>query len=116
MRLAAAVIVPLLAIASAEAQTTPALLAPPVSSPPAPNPPPPLSPVLSNPALARSAPRPAPASPGAGPTPLDQQQMSAYRSLLQSEQRALEQQGISAGAPTYRDVQQQLNQLNGGGR
>ena len=109
------ILLPLAAV-TAIAQTPPAPLAPPVSSPPAPNPPPGLSPILSNPSLARAPALRAPVQPAPGATPLDQQQMSAYRGSLQSQQRTLEQQGVSPGGETYRDVQQQLNQLNGGAR
>lgn len=114
MRHGALLVLPFLAIAAAaQAQTMPAPLAPPVSSPATPNPPSPLSPILSNPSVARSAQRAAPAPPATGATPLDQQQISAYRANLQSRQRALEQQGVGPAAEPYRDVQQQLNQLNG---
>jgi hypothetical protein len=102
-------------LATASAQTPPVPLAPPIGAPPAASPASPISPILINPGLARS-PVSAPAAPVPGPTPLDQQQMQSYRGDLVSRQRALEQQGVSPGAEAYRNVQQQLNQLNGAGR
>jgi hypothetical protein len=105
----------LLAGAAANAQTGSAPLAPPVSPTAVPGQPSPLSPILTNPGLALQPYAPRAASPS-GPllSPLDQQQMQSYRSDLNSRQRALDQQGVSPGSSQYRDVQQQLNQLNSG--
>ncbi|HEX3537013.1 MAG TPA: hypothetical protein VHU15_09615 [Stellaceae bacterium] len=102
-------------IAAANAQTAPTPLAPPVSPTPVPAPPSPLSPILTNPGLALTpyAPR-AVAPSGASVSPLNQQQMQSYRNDLIGQQRALEQQGVSPASPQYRDIQQQLNQLNSG--
>jgi hypothetical protein len=105
----------LLAAAAANAQTAPAPLAPPVSPVPVPAQPSPLSPILTNPGLALQPYAPRTASPsGPSLSPLDQQQMQSYRNDLNSRQRALDQQGVSPGSSQYREIQQQLNQLNNG--
>ena len=103
------------AIPRANAQIAPSPLAPPTSPTPVPASPSPLSPILTNPGLALQPYRPG----GAGTvppsaSPLNQQQMQSYRTDLYSRQRALDQQGVSPGSEQYRDIQQQLNQLNGG--
>ena len=103
------------AAATTNAQTAPSPLAPPTSPTPVPASPSPLSPILTNPGLALQPYRPG----GAGmvapsPSPLNQQQMQSYRTDLYSRQRVLDQQGISPGSEQYRDIQQQLNQLNSG--
>jgi hypothetical protein len=114
-RIVAAAFVFTIATATAIAQTTPSPLAPPVSPTPVPASPSPLSPILTNPGLALQPYAPRVASPGnPSASPLNQQQMQSYRNDLIGQQRALDQQGVSPGSPQYRDIQQQLNQLNGG--
>jgi hypothetical protein len=114
-RLAAALVVLLVGAAGAMAQVSPAPLAPPTSPVPVPAPPSPMSPILTNPGLALQPFGHAGATPG-GTTlsPLDQQRMQSYRNQLNSDQRALDRQGVSPGSEQYREIQQQLNQLNGG--
>jgi hypothetical protein len=103
------------AAAAANAQTAPSPLAPPVNPAPAPNPTSPLSPILTNPGLALQPYAPRTAAPGGtSASPLNQQQMQSYRNDLIGQQRALDREGVSPGSPQYRDIQQQLNQLNGG--
>ena len=99
----------------ANAQVTPAPVPPPSSPVPAPNPPSPMSPLLTNPGFALTPYAPRAAAPsGPSVSPLNQQQNQAYQNQLNSEQRALDRAGVSPGSEQYRDVQQQLNQLNGG--
>jgi len=102
----------LAATGAANGQITPTPLPPPVSPPPAATPPQAISPILIHPYLppSPSARMPAPA---ASTAPIDQQKMQAYRNDLLGRQRALEQQGVSPASPTYRDIQQQLNQPTG---
>jgi hypothetical protein len=91
-------------------QTLPTPVAPPIAVPFAPSPPSPISP-----SLIRPSPAPSPLSrlpsEAVGSTPLDQQ-TQAYRMDLLSRQRALEQQGVSSAAESYRAVQEHLNQLD----
>ena len=113
-RFAAAILL-LLTAAAANAQTAPTPVPPPISPAPGPAPSSPLSPLLTNPGLALTPYAPRAAAPsGPSVSPLDQQQMQSYRNELIGQQRALEQQGVSPGSPQYRDIQQQLNQINGG--
>ena len=100
--------------AEAVGQVTPAPVPPPSSPVPAPNPPSPLSPLLTNPGLALMPYGPRSAAPGTSVSPLDQQQTQSYRNRLDSDRRALDRQGVSPGSEQYREIQQQLNQLNGG--
>jgi hypothetical protein len=102
------------AAASANAQTIPAPLSPPVSSPPPQMPGSSLSPVLTNPRLVQTpfGRTTAPSTAPQGVSPLDQQKLQSYRNDLTSQQRTLENQGVSPNAESYRNVQQQLNQLN----
>lgn len=99
----------------AAAQITPTPVPPPSSPIPAPNPPSPMSPLLTNPGLALTpyAPR-APSPSGPSVPPLNQQQTRSFQSQLNSEQRALDRAGVSPGSEQYREIQQQLNQLNSG--
>jgi hypothetical protein len=118
MKIAATAILVIFAATVAAAQTTPAPLSPPVASPPPLAPSSTLSPILTNPALAQ---RPfgratTPAAGARALSPLDQQKLQSYRSDLTSQQRALENQGASVNSEQYRNVQQQLNQLNGSSR
>ena len=111
-QLAAFFIVLLAGAAPVQAQNTPMPVPPPVS-PAMPQPPGSApSPILTQPWLlhqpfGRAA---APVSPPATTAPIDQQKMQSYRSDLLSQQRALENQGVSPGSPQYRDIQQQLQQ------
>ena len=99
--------------ASAQIMGTP--VPPPVGPTPAPTPVAPLSPILTNPGLALQPFVPRRAAPsGPSMSPLDQQQMQSYRNDLTSQQRDFDRQGVSPGSSQYRDVQQQLNQLNSG--
>ena len=95
--------------AAVRAQTTPMPVAPPVSPPVSQLPGSAPSPILTQPALVH---QPfgtmAPVPPPAVTAPIDQQKMGAYRSDLQSQQRALDRQGVSPGSPQYREIQQQL--------
>jgi hypothetical protein len=101
--------------AAANAQIAPTPVAPPVSPTPAPMPVAPLSPILTNPGLALTPYAPRTAAPsGASVLPFNQQQMQSYRNDLTGRQRALDQQAVSPGSEQYRDIQQQLNQLNSG--
>ena len=114
-RAAAALFPVFLSAAAVHAQTAPAPVPLPVSPIPAPAPVAPLSPILTNPGLALQPHAPRAAAPsGPSVSPLNQQQMQSYHDDLTSQQRALDQQGISPGSSQYRDIQQQLNQLNGG--
>lgn len=100
---------------AAVAQVSPMPVAPPVNPTPAPALSSPLSPILTNPGLALTPYAPRTAAPsGTALSPLDQQQLQSYRSQLNSQQRALDRQGVSPSSTQYRDVQQQLNQLNSG--
>jgi hypothetical protein len=111
----AAVLFACLTTAAANAQTAPSPLAPPVNPTPVPNPASPLSPILTNPGLALQPYAPRTAAPGGtSASPLNQQQMQSYRNDLIGQQRALDREGVSPASPQYRDIQQQLNQLNGG--
>jgi hypothetical protein len=111
---AAAIIAGLAAAFPAVAQTTPAPLSPPLSSPPPQMPGSTLSPALTNPRLVQTpyGRTTAPSTTPQATSPLDQQKLQSYRSDLTSQQRALENQGVSPNAESYRNVQQQLNQLN----
>jgi hypothetical protein len=103
---------------SAVAQVTPTPLAPPVASPPPQAAPSTLSPVLTNPRIVQTpyGRTTAPTTGTSGMSPLDQQKLQSYRGDLTSQQRALENQGASVNSEAYRNVQQQLNQLNNSGR
>jgi len=112
LALAAILAVSVADIAAVRAQTTAMPVPPPVSPamPQIPGSAP--SPILTQPWLlhqpfGRAA---APVSPPATTAPIDQQKMQSYRSDLLSQQRALENQGVSPGSPQYRDIQQQLQQ------
>jgi hypothetical protein len=96
--------------AAAQAQTTPMPVAPPVSPPVSQLPGSAPSPILTQPALVHQpfGGTTAPIAPPAATAPIDQQKMGAYRSDLQSQQRALDRQGVSPGSQQYRDIQQQL--------
>jgi hypothetical protein len=114
-RAIAALFLLLLPAMAARAQVMPTPVPPPASPIPAPVPVAPLSPVLTNPGLALQPFAPRAASPsGPSISPLDQQQTQSYRNDLNSRQRELDRQGVSPGSSQYRDIQQQLNQLNGG--
>jgi hypothetical protein len=91
---------------------TPAPLAPPTNPGPAVAPPAGLSPLLSQPWLASpTLPREGSSSPpAASPSPLDQQQMQAYRNSLLGQRWQLERQGVSPDSRRYRELQRQLNQ------
>ena len=112
LALAAILVLSVAGIAAVQAQTTPMPVPPPVS-PAMPQPPGSApAPILTQPWLlhqpfGRAA---APVSPPATTAPIDQQKMQSYRSDLLSQQRALENQGVSPGSPQYRDIQQQLQQ------
>jgi hypothetical protein len=99
---------------AANAQSATPLLGPPVGSPPPPAAGSAPSPILTQPQLAvqpfRAAPTPAAPQP---PASIDQQKMQVYRSDLYNQQRALDRQGVSPGTDQYRQIQQQLNQMNG---
>ncbi len=113
-RLAIALMIGLGMALPAAAQVTPAPLAPPLASPPPQAPSSTLSPVLTNPRVVQTpyGRTTAPSTGSQGMSPLDQQKLQSYRSDLTSQQRALENQGVSVNAESYRNVQQQLNQLN----
>ena len=112
LALAAILVLSVAGIAAVQAQTTPMPVPPPVSpampQPPgsAPSPIPTQTWLLHQP-FGRAA---APVSRPATTAPIDQQKMQSYRSDLLSQQRALENQGVSPGSPQYRDIQQQLQQ------
>ena len=113
--LAAAVLPLLLIAAAASGQTRIAPTPPPVNALPAPAAGSSLSPILTNPGLAGSStPLATPVTPSA--SPLSQQENSAYRNELMSNQRSMDVQGVSPGSDAYRTNQQQLNQLNGSSR
>ena len=95
----------------APAVVSPAPLPPPTAIAPAPSPGDGISPLLTQPGPIY------PAMPSAGisaPPPaelgaINQQQLQSYRSNLQTQQRILEEQGVSPADPRLRDIQQQLN-------
>jgi hypothetical protein len=90
----------------------------PVMPPTAAAPPPPLpagsvpSPILRGPGGIPFGPQPTYSAP-AYPGPLTQQRLQSYRTSLLNQKRQLERAGISPANPRYRDIQQQLQQLNG---
>jgi hypothetical protein len=71
-----------------------------------------ISPLLLGPGASQlSAPAPGPAAPSS----IDQQELRAYRGSLLDQQRALEQEGVSPADERYREIQQQLQQLDNSG-
>jgi len=93
---------------------TPAPLAPPINPGPATVPPAGLSPLLTRPELyAPDAEQGMPAYPSAHlPGPTGQQSLQAYRNGLLQQQWHLDRSGVSPDSERYREIQQQLNQLD----
>ncbi|HEV2303614.1 MAG TPA: hypothetical protein VGR91_18775 [Stellaceae bacterium] len=88
----------------------PVPLAPPTNPGPGPAPPSTgISPLLLGPGAETSGPS---APTMAFPDPIDQQKLQSYRTDLLDQQRALDRTGVSPADPRYRDIQQQLLQLN----
>ncbi len=86
---------------------------PPLSVPPLALPGTSLSPILTEPGPlirppAAVAPLPPPALPA---SPIDSQEINAYRFDLENRERALELQGVSPADPRFREVEQQLQRL-----
>jgi hypothetical protein len=74
-----------------------------------------VSPLLQGPGVEASQPL-APTAPGlAVPGLIDQQKLQSYRGSLLDEQRALEQEGVSPADERYREIQEQLQQLENSG-
>src|SRR5215470_905063 len=94
---AAAQLMPTPVLPPASAQFTPAPLPPPVASPPPPPTASALSPALMDPRIIQTpyGRTTAPSTAAQSMSPLDQQKLQSYRSNLTSQQRALENQGVS---------------------
>jgi hypothetical protein len=95
----------------------PAPMAPPINPGYVPPPPNGLSPILTQPGpvitLPQRPPRPY-AAPPLLPGPIDQQKLQSYRNSLIERDWRQQREGVSPADPRARELQQQLNQPQGG--
>ena len=93
---------------------TPEPVSPPINPGPATVPPAGLSPLLTQPGpIAPEAEREIPPYPSVQlPGPTGQQSLQAYRNGLVQQQWHLDRSGVSPGSERYREIQQQLNQID----